>query len=96
MYSKLKIYSKTKLNDCKILWKFAYTLNMRWLYHFNYKWQVPFIWFYKSPLNEIFMSNNYKCVKIKKIIEILFHLKGKKNCVGGFASKIQTMFSLKL
>jgi hypothetical protein len=50
---------------------FKHTLNMSWLYHFNSIWKIPFIWFHKKHLDEVFsFKQSYLCSK-KKFVEKL-------------------------
>jgi hypothetical protein len=70
IYCKMQIYSK---NDSKITTfdeLFNHILNISWLYHFNSIWKIPFIWFHKKHLDEVFHSNNHNYARM--FFEILF------------------------
>jgi hypothetical protein len=67
---------------------FNHILNMSWLYHFNSTLKVPFIWFHKECLDEIFHANKYNYVEKTNFVEIYFHLKNNKNYIGSLCTKI--------
>jgi hypothetical protein len=54
----------TKLDEI-----FNHILHMSSFSHFNSIWRVPFMWFHKKHLDEVFHSNKHKCVNTYKFVE---------------------------
>jgi len=72
IYYKVKIYFKIDSNNCKIWWIFIFTLNMSWLYHFNYNLKSLIHVSSQNTFGQIFHSNQHKCVEKNHFWKIIF------------------------
>ncbi len=88
IYYKVKIYFKIDSNNCKIWWIFIFTLNMSWLYHFNYNLKSLIHVSSQNTFGQIFHSNQHKCVEKNHFWKIIFIWKYNKNYVWGLCIKI--------